>query len=278
MKNAIALGTFDGLHRGHRAVLTLPGEMKKTALIFSLPPKAVLGSEPLALMLPEDKERALYKLGMDEVCALDFEKVRRLSAKEFFEYLVREFSPDYISCGFNYRFGRGAEGNSELLRELCENNGIAFNCLPPVECGNGVVSSTEIRALVREGSIEAANSLLYEPFSYTAEVLDGDRRGRTIGFPTANQRFPDCLVRPRFGVYAVKAEIDGKCYDGITDLGVRPTFKSDFVISETHIRGYSGDIYGKALKISLRRFIRPEKKFSSLEALKEQIKADLGTI
>lgn len=131
---------------------------------------------------------------------------------------------------------------------------------------------------MRDGNIEAANSLLYTPFSYSGEVLHGDCRGRTIGFPTANQRFPESLVRPRFGVYAVKAEVDGHCYEGITDLGVRPTFKSDYVISETYLRDFSGDIYGKKLKISLLRFVRPEMRFSSLEALKKQIKADLGTI
>lgn len=278
MKNAIALGTFDGLHTGHREVLKLPNAYFKTAVIFPLPPKALLAGEPMALMLPEDKKKALLTLGADRVYALDFEKLRNFSAKRFFEFLKSEFSPDYISCGFNYRFGKEAEGDTALLKKLCDESGITLNCLPPVKRGDAVVSSTEIRTLVREGNIETANSLLYKPFSYSGEVLYGDSRGRTIGFPTANQRFPDCLVRPRFGVYAVKAEVDGHCYDGITDLGVRPTFRSDFVISETYLRSFSGDIYGKKLKISLLRFVRPEIRFSSVEALKKQIKADLGTI
>lgn len=278
MKNAIALGTFDGLHIGHREVLNLPEEAFKTAVIFPLPPKALLTGEPMALMLPEDKEKAILSLGIDRVCALDFAKMRNFSANRFFEFLKSEFSPDYISCGFNYRFGKGAEGDTGLLRRLCEENGIVLNCQPPVKQGDAAVSSTEIRTLVRNGNIEAANSLLYTPFSYSGEVLHGDCRGRTIGFPTANQRFPECLVRPRFGVYAVKADVEGKCYEGITDLGVRPTFKSDYVISETYLRDFSGDVYGKKLKISLLRFVRPEMRFSSLEALKKQIKADLGTI
>lgn len=275
MKRAIALGTFDGLHKGHRAVLDLPDDMKKTAVIFPLPPKALLSGEPRALMTEKDKCAALKKIGIDEIYTLDFNKVKDMPPEEFLEFLKTEFSPDLISCGFNYHYGKNAAGNTEMLSNFCFKQGIEFNCHSPVCEGGEPVSSTRIRKFLKNGEIEAANALLTFPFSFTAEVISGDRRGRTIGFPTINQKYPSELIPLKFGVYKSKIIIDGAEYEGITNIGVRPTWKTDYIISETYIIGFSGDLYGKRITTIPTRFVRGEVKFSSVEELKKQIENDI---
>ena len=275
MKRAIALGTFDGLHKGHRAVLSLPEDSIKIAVVFPLPPKAVLSGEPCAIMTARDKFEALKKIGIDEIFPLDFNKVKDMTAECFMGFLKDELSPDLISCGFNYHFGKNAEGNTELLRDFCNKNGIELNCHGAVYDGGEPVSSTRIRQYLKNGEIEKANGLLTFPFSFTAEVISGDRRGRTIGFTTVNQKYPMVLIPLKFGVYKSKILIDGKEYEGITNIGIRPTFKTDYIISETYIIGFSGDLYGKEITTVPTRFIRGEVKFSSVEELKKQIEADI---
>lgn len=275
MKRAIALGTFDGLHKGHRAVLALPDDMKKTAVIFPLPPKALLSGEPRALMTEKDKCAALKKIGIDEIYTLNFNEVKDMPPEEFLLFLKQKFAPDLISCGFNYHYGKNAAGNTEILSNFCINNGIEFNCHTPVCEGGEPVSSTRIRNFLKNGEIEAANALLTFPFSFTAEVISGDRRGRTIGFPTINQKYPSELIPLKFGVYKSKIIVDGAAYEGITNIGIRPTFKTDYIISETYIIGFSGDLYGKKITTIPTRFVRGEVKFSSVEELKRQIENDI---
>ena len=275
MKRAIALGTFDGVHRGHRAVLSLPCNMKKTAVVFALPPKALLSGEPRALMTEKDKCAALEKIGIDEIYTLDFNEVKDMPPEDFLLFLKGKFSPALISCGFNYRYGKNAAGNTEMLGDFCRKNGIEFYCHTPV-CEDGrPISSTRIREHLKNGEIEAANSLLSFPFSFTAEVISGDRRGRTIGFPTINQKYPSELIPLKFGVYKTKIIIDGTEYRGITNIGIRPTWKTDFIISETYIIGFSGDLYGKRVTTVPLTFVRGEVKFSSVEELKRQIENDI---
>ena len=275
MKRAIALGTFDGLHKGHRAVLDLPDDMKKTAVIFALPPKALLSGEPRALMTEKDKCAALKKIGIDEIYTLDFNEVKDMPPEEFLLFLKQKFAPDLISCGFNYHYGKNAAGNTEMLSNFCLSHGIEFNCHNPVCEGGEPVSSTRIRKFLKNGEIEAANALLTFPFSFTAEVISGDRRGRTIGFPTVNQKYPSELIPLKFGVYKSKIIVDGEEYEGITNIGIRPTFKTDYIISETYIIGFSGDLYGKRITTIPTRFVRGEVKFSSVEELKRQIENDI---
>lgn len=277
MKTAIALGTFDGVHKGHRAVLDLPGEMEKIAVIFALPPKAVLSGEPMAIMTAQDKFRVLKEIGIDGIFTLDFDKVRDMPPEEFLTFLKEKFSPALISCGFNYRFGKNAAGNKELLSDFCDKNGIEFKCCEPVAVDGTAVSSTEIRRFLSRGEIEKANRLLYEPFSFTAEVIEGDRRGRTLGFPTINQKYPKELIPLKFGVYKTKIRFDNSEYNGITNIGVRPTWQTDYIISETFIEDFSGDLYGKDVTVVPVRFIRGELKFSSAEELVRQIKSDLNS-
>lgn len=278
MKTAIALGTFDGVHIGHRAVLRLPDDYRKVAVTFSLPPKAVISGERSLITTPDDKCRILKNIGIDEVFLLEFEEVRNMSPIDFLRFLKQKYNPELISCGFNYRFGKDGCGDSNTIKKFCMDNGIQLNITEAVMSGGDIVSSTYIRGLLRDGKVTAAARLLTEPFSFEAEVIEGDKRGRTIGFPTVNQKYPEELVRLRFGVYKTKIEIDGKMYFGITDIGIRPTYELDYIISETYIKDFSGDLYGKNLRITPLEFLREEKKFSSLEELKKQIKKDINRV
>ncbi len=278
MKTALALGSFDGIHIAHRVVLDLPDTYKKTAITFQKPPKMVLEGKNELIMTLKDRIEALENLGYSEVVSLDFEKVKDISAVEFLDFLYNSYNPQIISCGFNYRFGKGGQGNTALLQEFCDKKGISLRVCDKVTFGGEAVSSTLIRNKLKNGEIERANSLMQIPFSFSGEVIKGDRRGRTIGFPTINQKYPEDLVKIKFGVYKVKVLFDSKEYDGISNIGIRPSFQSDYVISETYIKDFSGDLYGKTVKIVPQSFLREEIKFASLDELKKQIEKDINQI
>lgn len=275
MSNAIALGTFDGVHLGHRAVLDMPDGFHKTAVIFGEAPKLIISGINDSLMTPEKKVRILHGIGIDDVYMLDFEKVRNETPQEFLAFLKNKFSPALISCGFNYRFGHNGAGDVNTLQRFCDENGIELRCCEPVLSGGVPVSSSLIRDMLKNGDVASANQLMSCGFSYTSEVIHGDRRGRTIGFPTVNQRYPDGLVKLKFGVYSVIVRFEGAEHFGITNIGIRPTYPSDFVISETYIDSFRGDLYGKEIEICPLRFLRGETKFSSIEELKNQISKDI---
>lgn len=275
MKNAIALGTFDGLHTAHREVLNLPTGYKKIAVTFKTPPKMYFSGNYEMIMTFEEKCEALKTLGFGEICALDFGEVKDTPLTEFLERIFVKYNPSYISCGFDYRFGKGAEGNVDLLAKYCRQKGIKLNVCSEITYNNQTVSSSMIREFLKNGEIEKANSLLLNPFSFTGEVIEGQKRGRTIGFPTINQKYPEELVKLKFGVYKTKILFDGKEYFGVTNIGIRPTFKSDYVISETYIKDFSGDLYGKNIKTVPLKFLRSEIKFNSAEELKRQIEKDI---
>ena len=275
MKNAIALGTFDGVHIAHRKVLSLPNDFKKIAVTFTKPPKMFFENRKELIMTYDQKVEVLKKLGYDEICSLDFKSVKDTEPQEFLEFLYNKYTPSLISCGFNYHFGKNGKGDTEQLKSFCKQKGIALKICPPVTQGEITVSSSLIRKLLKDGEIEKANTLLDKPFSFSAGVLNGDKRGRTIGFPTINQKYPEDLVKLKFGVYKTKVLFNGNEYQGITNIGVRPTFESDYVISETYIKDFSGNLYGENVKIEVLKFLREEKKFSSLEQLQTQIKQDL---
>lgn len=276
MRTALILGTFDGLHKGHRAVIEAAKGFYTVAVTFGIPPKFFSGDYKL-LMTPEDKSAGLKELGVDEIYTLDFDKVRDISPGDFFSDITYKFSPSRIVCGFNYRFGKGAAGDTDTLAKLCAGKGIELVAVKSVG-GDRPVSSSMIRSLVEEGNVAAANRQIYGGFGFTAPVLHGDGRGRTLGFPTVNQEFPASLAVPKFGVYESRVIIEGAVYKSITNLGVRPTYKTDFIGCETFIKGFSGDVYGKAVTLKLDRFIRPEKSFSNKDELMKAVKADIKSV
>lgn len=273
---SVALGTFDGLHLGHKAVLEsiLKNGLTPVALTFDLPPKYEAKNN--LLMTPDNKIQALEELGI-KAEVLDFNKVKDITPNDFLAFIKEEFSPKIIATGYNFRFGKGASGTTEDILNFCKANKMEYVCADAVSAEGEPVSSTRIRALVKEGKIKSANLMLGYNFSFSGEIVHGDERGRTMGFPTLNIPYPKELVVPRFGVYASLTEIDGKIYKSVTDIGVRPTFKTDYVISETNIMNFHGDVYGKSAKIHLVDFIRGEVKFSGIDELKAAISADKTT-
>ncbi len=274
MKTAIALGTFDGIHIAHQRVLSIPNGYKKIAVTFPKPPKMYFADKDELIMDYEAKASTLKEMGFTDVIPLDFLKVKDTSPKEFLKFLITEYNPSIISCGFNYHFGKNGEGDTAFLKEYCKQNGVACRICERVDIDGQAVSSTLIRNLLKSGKIKKANSLLSVPFSFSSVVEHGDSRGRKIGFPTLNQYYPENLVKVKFGVYKTVVTFDAKTYNGITNIGVRPTFKSKRVISETFVKDFSGDLYGKNVKITLKEFLREEIKFASLEDLRRQIEID----
>lgn len=277
MKTAIALGTFDGVHIGHRQVLSLPQDCRRIAVTFNEPPKSVMTGVYNSIMTNQMRFRIMREIGIEKIVALDFNSVRNLEPGEFLKWLYDEYKPSLISCGFNYSFGLNSGGDAEYLGSFCKKYGIEFRCCEPVRVDGQTVSSTLIRSYLSAGDIEAANRMLGSQFSYTGEVIKGDRRGRTIGFPTVNQKYPQELVKIKFGVYRSHVKVEDNIYEGITNIGVRPTYPLDYVISETYIIGFSGDLYGRQVTILPQRFLRGEVKFSSLDDLKRQIELDINS-
>lgn len=278
MKTALALGSFDGVHIAHRKVLDLPCDHKKTAVTFGMPPKMFFEGKSELITTYSDKVEILKSLGFDEVISLDFESIKNTEPQDFLDFLLKKYNPTVISCGFNYRFGKNGAGDVTLLKSFCESKGIECIICDEVQSDGVAVSSSLIRNLLKNGEIDKANTLLGRPFSFCGEIIKGDGRGRTMGFPTVNQKYPEELVKVKFGVYKTTVQIDGKCYDAITNIGMRPTFKSDYIISETYIKDFSGDLYGKNVRVFLNSFLRSEKKFASKEELMKQIEEDINQI
>ena len=278
MKTAIALGTFDGIHTGHRAVIEKTDGYHSVAVTFRVPPKLIFSASPQLLMQPEERLAQLKTLGIKEVDILKFEVVERMPPEDFLESLKNKYNPSLIVCGFNYRFGFEARGNIDTLRSFCNANKIEFVCVSPVEYEGDTISSSRIRMLITEGKVEKANELMYGGFSFSAPVVQGDHRGRELGFPTINQRYPAQLVTPKFGVYASEVVLDGVCYSAITNIGVRPTYRTATVGCETFINGFSGNLYGRIIRVRLKKFIREETKFNSFEELKRAISKDIENL
>lgn len=278
-----ALGFFDGVHAGHRAVLDCAaGHGSFTVFTFSgVPALPKYGGESGVLLTSfEDRCELLRSAGADDICALPFEEVRGLSPERFVtDILKRDIAAAFVCCGTDFRFGRDGSGDARTLAALCEKHGIGCDIVPPVCADGEPVSSTRIRGLIRGGDIPGAARLLGHGLFYTLPVLHGKQLGRTIGFPTVNQELPAYMIHPKRGVYAGSVTLDGRKYPAITNIGVKPTVKSDNAENmETHIIGFDGDLYGRNVRVTLDRFIRTEQRFDSLSELKSQLERDKVSI
>ncbi|MCI1954866.1 MAG: riboflavin biosynthesis protein RibF [Oscillospiraceae bacterium] len=279
-ESAVALGSFDGLHLGHRRVISLALEgagkgLVPTVLTFAENPKLRGNGEFGGLLLaPEEKIRLLERMGVGQLYLLDFDAVKDLSPEAFVAGILEgTCRAKRACCGFNYTFGRGGTAGSADLRRLCAGRGIEAAVAGPVLADGTPVSSTRIRGLIANGRTEEAARLLGRPFGYESAVIPGRRLGRRLGTPTLNQKVPEEFVRPRFGVYASAVTVGRKTYCGVTDVGVKPTVGSSCVLAETWMPGYTGpDLYGRTVRVGLLKFLRPERRFPGLDELREEIR------
>ncbi len=279
----VALGNFDGVHRGHQALLAHAGEHAKrldaplVVLTFEPHPRRffVPDTGPFRLTLPPAKLRLLAGCGVAAVLAQQFDQgFAGLSSDAFIdEVLLQGLSARHVVCGYDFTFGARRSGNVEKLRKQGKAKGFGVSVLDPVMREGEIYSSTRIRESLRAGWVSEASELLGHGWEIEGAVELGDQRGRTIGFPTANVVLGEHL-RPRFGVYAVRALVDGTWRDAVANLGRRPTFGKIQENFEVHLFDFAGDLYGKTLRVELVDFIRPEMKFAGLDQLKAQIAAD----
>ncbi len=280
-KIALALGTFDGLHKGHLQVLkttqefALQGFVPAVLMFDCHPLKAVKGFSPPLLITQEDKEDFVKRKGLLPV-PIKFDEIRQLSPEEFVtEILIKKFNAGAVISGENFHFGKAGAGNSKILAELCTKYDIIYKQAENIYYDNELVSSTRIRKALENGKIEKANEMLGRKFSYDFLVVEGNKIGKKyFGFPTINQHFPDDFVELKHGVYASQTKVDGKIYPSVTNFGCHPTIGGDKVLSETCILGFDGNLYNRRIKVELLLFLRGEKKFNSKEELKEQIDKD----
>ena len=281
---AVALGYFDGIHLGHKAVLDTAlkwaekENLVPVVMLFDIHPrKLISGDVPPMLLSEEKKKEILTKKGFT-VVPFNFREAMDYSPNEFIDrILIDGLNARVVSCGFDYHYGKGGRGDAKSLGDELERRGVKLFAEEAVLVDGEVVSSTTIRELISNGEIQKANTMLGYCFSYDFTVKKGDGLGRVLGFPTINQGFPEDFIVPRYGVYASKVLLDNKWYPAVTNVGVRPTVANSSMRSETCIFDFSGDLYGKNVEVSLLRFIRDEIKFPDIDALSAQIEKDIVT-
>ncbi len=278
-QSAVALGYFDGVHLGHRAVLSAArtwaqGHGAATAVFtFTLPPHAAL--KGAHILQDEEKRSRLSACGAEVVLCPPFEAFRALSCEAFVaQVLCGALGAKAVFCGPNFTFGSGRAGDAHLLRKLCAARGIEVHVVP-LACWQGqVVSSTRIRAALAQGDMPAVNAMLAQPYAVSLPVRHGRGNGRQWGFPTINQVYPGGLLVPREGVYISRVTLaDGTVHPGATGLGSRPTVNDDAadVTCETFLPGFSGDVYGEAARLVLCRYLWPTRKFDSVDGLRQMV-------
>ncbi len=284
-RRVLALGAFDGVHTAHRQVLecarTLAARLGATpgVLTFRTDPSDLLGARQPLLTVGEEKEALLAAADMEELIYLAFTPARRdQSAEAFLSELAARLTPAGLCCGYNFHFGRAAAGDAALLAAFGRRHGIEVVCQPEIGAGGAPVSATAIRALLRAGRVEEANRLLGYAFFLRGPVISGRHLGHVLGTPTINQAFPAGKLVPKYGVYAAQAQIGGKWYPGVANIGVKPTVGSDAPLCETYILDFSGDLYGKMVTVRLLHFLREERRFADLDELKAQIAADVAAV
>ena len=281
--SVLCLGNFDGVHIGHRALIekTMQNKtrledsfsgVKSGAWLFAAPP---MPSKKASLTTLEEKLAHFAALGLDLAFLADFSEMKDLSPSDFVENVLKdECRCIYAVCGFNFRFAKGASGNADTLCELMNGRGETVGC---VSLDGEPVSSSAIRTLLSEGDAEKAARMLGEPFALTATVLHGKALGKNLGVPTVNQRFGESAIRPMDGVYISRTFVEGVPFPSVSNVGTRPTVENGATVNcETHILGYDGDLYGRELKVEFLKRLRGEIRFSSVDALKEQLKNDIA--
>jgi len=286
-KLAIAIGTFDGIHLGHRflieKLLQICKEKNYSSMIYTYiqHPLHQLGidSPPALIMSINNKVHKFHNMGIDFLTLQSFSKeFAQTSPENFFSDICSKFNVRHIVIGQDFKFGHKGLGSVQLLQKLANANNIEVTVVPPYCKGNTVVSSSMIRDLISDGNVEKANEFLgYEYYLY-GEVITGFQRGTAMGFPTANLSFNKLMAIPAHGVYMTYAYIEGKFYWGATSIGTNPTFDDCSTHIETHFIDYKKELYGKKIKIFFLQKLRDQIRFDSIEELKKQIHADVEQI
>lgn len=265
------LGGFDGLHAGHK---TLIAKAKEYALPIGA--MTIVGGKAGNSLFTQEERRILFqRAGVDFLFELPFSEIKALSDKEFARLLEERFSPKAFVCGEDFRFGYKAQGTPETLASATQ---VRVERLELLKINGEKISSTKIKDYLADGEVEKANALLGEEFFLLGEVYEDRQVGRTIGFPTANIRYPEGKFPLKKGVYETRITVDGKEYKGITNYGARPTFNNEDTLTETYLDGFNGDLYGRRLQVRFIRYLRGIEKFNSAEALKNQLTEDIRRV
>lgn len=283
--SVVTLGAFDGVHLGHQALIRRTVEAARERDVTSVGytfyphPAKTLAPQMAPKMLEsiETRARRMHEAGLDKVLVEPFDaEFSKVTAGDFVaEFLVRPLNPKLVIVGFNFFYGRGRGGDTDHLRRAGKTYGFEVEIVPQIEKGTIVASSTAIREYLLEGNIDAARELLGRPFELAGDVIEGHKRGRTIGFPTANLAF-DAELLPASGVYATRVTLpNGEVADGVTNIGTRPTFDGVEPSVETYVLDWSGDLYGQRIAVTLEKRLRDERRFDGIDALKTQLAADV---
>jgi len=268
----VALGFFDGIHLGHQAVIKSAFDGAGTKIVLAVGNKGAYNS---LILTGEETCTQLERLGTEVFLKPDFAGIKGMSGEAFVKDILHDrLDAKRVACGENFRFGAGASMDSHDMAVLCGKYGIECVVVPLVRQQGEIISATAIRQALSEGNVRRAEEMLGRRYGYSLPVVDGQHLGRSFGTPTINQSLPADRLLPRFGVYASITLVDGRWYDSVTNIGIKPTVGSESPVSETWIRDFSGDLYGKNIRVEIVGFIRPEKKFQSLDLLRSQILAD----
>lgn len=281
----LGLGTFDGMHLGHQALLSevvrVAGEQggRAAAITFDPHPLAVIAPppEPFLLTTIEERLRLVASPGIDLAVVIAFDaQFRQISAEQWMDLLLRHVRMSEVVCGSNYTFGRDRAGNIDFLRAWAEAQGVTVRIVPPVHVGGVLVSSTLIRRLLRAGDVTEAARYLGRWYTLRGTVQRGDARGRTLGFPTANLSLPEERLIPGTGIYAAMARSERGVYQSAVSVGTRPTFGPGALVVEAYLLEFSGDLYGETLELHLVQRLRDELAFASEAALVRQMREDIA--
>ncbi len=286
--SCVTIGVFDGLHLGHQTVIHSTVALARSLglpsvlITFHPHPAVTLGkmNPPQYLLDNEDKIRLLQQMGIDHLVTMKFDHaLANTPAEDFVDHLIKQLHLLHLITGEDFSLGRNREGNQTTLKQLGEQNHFGLTQIPEVDNQGKRISSTAIRDLLHRGDVHQANKLLGRAYHFSGIVINGEHRGRKIGFPTANLiPHPDRLV-PRFGVYATLLTWEGRDYPAITNVGIRPTFNADIenITIETYVLDFMDTLYGQSIDLHFIDFIRPEIKFPSLDLLRQQIQTDIQT-
>lgn len=281
---SLALGYFDGVHKGHRSVIKLAVDYaknhntKSAVITFKDHPCCYFwGVCPKYILTREERRNKISELGVDYLYELDFKEFAKLSALEYLEnILIKNFAPSAISTGFNHHFGADKSGNTDFLEKYSDMYGYKYFMAGEEKYLGETISSTTIRSLLANGDIIKSNDMLGYNFPLEGVVVKGRQIGRTIGFRTANIAYPSEIITLPFGAYSVRVKVGNVLYNGVTNFGIKPTVSNEKRCTvETHILDFDEDIYGENIRIEILNMIRPEMKFNSIEDLKLQIKNDV---